>query len=205
MKLHLPARLRSALLACLAVVTPLACTVATGAFVGVGAVAALSSSVAQAAEVQVAAGATVDYNSGDTYVLAGGTLNAEQNVSSAIKVANADSVIKLGDSAKLSPLYVSLQEGVTGFKLSGTGTYDLASATSMYGANVTDTGWTGVVSISKAESVGAFDFNTYGNANSTVKVSGVSGWLAFDKTWNPTVWLEDQTSGARFADCGWLL
>ena len=34
MKLHLPARLRSALLACLAVVTPLACTVATGAFVG---------------------------------------------------------------------------------------------------------------------------------------------------------------------------
>ena len=49
MKLHLPARLRSALLACLAVVAPLSGTVATGTFLGGAVLASLSLTEAQAA------------------------------------------------------------------------------------------------------------------------------------------------------------
>ena len=197
MKLHLPARLRSALLACMALVAPIACTVASGAFVGLGAVAALATSVASAAEIQVPSGSTVDYASGNTYILSGGTLNvASGAVSSAIKVNDAESTVNVASGAKLSPLYVTLGEGVESYKLAGAGTYDLGTATSMYGASVNGTGWTGVTSITKATGVGNFNFNTYGNAQSEVKVSGVAGWLAFGVAFNPTVWLEDAADGS---------
>ena len=197
MKLHLPARLRSALLACMALVAPIACTVASGAFVGLGAVAALATSVASAAEIQVPSGSTVDYASGNTYILSGGTLNvASGAVSSAIKVNDAESTVNVASGAKLSPLYVTLGDGVESYKLAGAGTYDLGTATSMYGASVNGTGWTGVTSITKATSVGNFNFNTYGNAQSEVKVSGVAGWLAFGVAFNPTVWLEDAADGS---------
>ena len=197
MKLHLPARLRSALLACMALVAPIACTVASGAFVGLGAVAALATSVASAAEIQVPSGSTVDYASGNTYILSGGTLNvASGAVSSAIKVNDAESTVNVASGAKLSPLYVTLGDGVESYKLAGAGTYDLGTATSMYGASVNGTGWMGVTSITKATSVGNFNFNTYGNAQSEVKVSGVAGWLAFGVAFNPTVWLEDAADGS---------
>lgn len=192
MKLHLPARLRSALLACLAVVAPLAGTVATGTFVGGAVVASLSLTEAQAAEVEVAVDTTVTYDEADTYVLKGGTLNVESGVvSSAITVGAPDSTISLGAGAVLSPLRVTLAEGVDSYKLVGTGTYDLASATQMYGANASTADWTGTVSISNSVGVGAFNINNYGNASSSVKLSGVAGWLALGVAFNPTLILED--------------
>ena len=192
MKLHLPARLRSALLACLAVVAPLAGTVATGTFVGGAVVASLSLTEAQAAEVEVAAGTTVTYDASNTYVLKGGTLNVESGaVSSAITVGAPDSTISLGSEAVLSPLHVTLAEGVDSYKLIGTGTYDLASATQMYGANASSADWTGTVSISNSVGVGNFNINNYGNATSSVKLSGVAGWLALGVAFNPTLILED--------------
>lgn len=190
MKLHLPARLRSALLACLAVVAPLAGTVATGTFVGGAVVASLSLTEAQAAEVEVAAGTSVTYDASNTYVLKGGTLNVESGtVSSAITIAAAESSISLGDGTMLSPLRVTLAEGVQSYKLIGTGTFDLASATQMYGANVSSADWKGTVSISNSTSVGNFNTNNYGNAASTVKVSGVAGWLAMGVAFRPTLLL----------------
>lgn len=192
MKLHLPARLRSALLACLAVVAPLAGTVATGTFVGGAVVASLSLTEAQAAEVEVAAGTTVTYDEANTYVLKGGTLKVESGaVSSAITVGAPDSTVSLGAGAVLSPLHVTLAEGVDSYKLVGTGTYDLASATQMYGANASSADWTGTVSISNSVGVGNFNINNYGNASSSVKLSGVAGWLALGVTFNPTLILED--------------
>lgn len=190
MKLHLPARLRSALLACLAVVAPLAGTVATGTFIGGAVVASLSLAEAQAAEVEVAAGTTVTYDAANTYVLKGGTLRVESGaVSSAITVAAAESTISLGDGTMLSPLRVTLAEGVESYKLAGTGTYDLASATQMYGANASSADWKGMVSISNSTGVGNFNINSYGNAGSTVKLSGVAGWLAMGVAFNPTLLL----------------
>lgn len=195
MKLHLPARLRSALLACLAVVAPLTGTVATGCLV-VGA-AAVSLSVAHAAEITVNAGETVAYDSANTYVLNGGTLDvADAYVGTSITIGAADSTISLGSQAILSPLRVKLGEGVTSYKLSGTGTYNLASATDMYGANVSSTDWTGTVSIANRTGVNAFNINSYGNANSTVKVSGVAGWLALGVAFNPTLLLEDSADSS---------
>lgn len=192
MKLHLPARLRSALLACLAVVAPLAGTVATGTFVGGAVVASLSLTEAQAAEVEVAAGTTVTYDASNTYVLMGGTLNVGAGeVSSAITVGAPDSTISLGAESVLSPLRVTLAEGVDSYKLVGTGTYDLASATQMYGANASTADWTGTVSISNNLGVGNFNLNSYGNAASSVKLKGVAGWLALGVTFNPTLILED--------------
>ncbi len=192
MKLHLPARLRSALLACLAVVAPLAGTVATGTFVGGAVVASLSLTEAQAAEVEVAAGTTVTYDASNTYVLMGGTLNVGAGeVSSAITVGAPDSTISLGAESVLSPLRVTLAEGVDSYKLVGTGTYDLASATQMYGANASSADWTGTVSISNNLGVGNFNLNSYGNAASSVKLKGVAGWLALGVTFNPTLILED--------------
>ena len=192
MKLHLPARLRSALLACLAVVAPLAGTVATGTFVGGAVVASLSLTEAQAAEVEVAAGTTVAYDEANTYVLKGGTLKVESGaVSSAITVGAPDSTVSLGAGAVLSPLRVTLAEGVESYKLVGTGTYDLASATQMYGANASTADWTGTVSISNSLGVGNFNLNSYGNAASSVKLKGVAGWLALGVTFNPTLILED--------------
>lgn len=192
MKLHLPARLRSALLACLAVVAPLAGTVATGTFVGGAVVASLSLTEAQAAEVEVAAGTTVTYDASNTYVLMGGTLNVGAGeVSSAITVGAPDSTISLGAESVLSPLRVTLAEGVESYKLVGVGTYDLASATQMYGANASTADWTGTVSISNNVGVGAFNINSYGNAASSVKLSGVAGWLALGVAFNPTLILED--------------
>ncbi len=197
MKLHLPARLRSALLACLAVVAPLAGTVATGTFVGGAVVASLSLTEAQAAEVEVVAGTTVTYDASNTYVLKGGTLNVESGaVSSAITVGAPDSTISLGAGAVLSPLRVTLAEGVDSYKLVGTGTYDLASATQMYGANASTADWTGTVSISNSVGVGAFNINNYGNASSSVKLSGVAGWLALGVAFNPTLILEDTTDAS---------
>lgn len=192
MKLHLPARLRSALLACLAVVAPLAGTVATGTIVGGAVVASLSLTEAQAAEVEVAAGTTVTYDASNTYVLMGGTLNVGAGeVSSAITVGAPDSTISLGAESVLSPLRVTLAEGVDSYKLVGTGTYDLASATQMYGANASTADWTGTVSISNNLGVGNFNLNSYGNAASFVKLKGVAGWLALGVTFNPTLILED--------------
>lgn len=197
MKLHLPARLRSALLACLAVVAPLAGTVATGTFIGGAVVASLSLTEAQAAEVEVAAGTTVTYDASNTYVLKGGTLNVESGaVSSAITVGALDSTISLGSEAVLSPLHVTLAEGVDSYKLVGTGTYDLASATQMYGANASSADWTGTVSISNSVGVGNFNINNYGNASSSVKLSGVAGWLALGVAFNPTLILEDTTDAS---------
>ncbi len=196
MKLHLPARLRSALLACLAVVAPLAGTVATGTFVGGAVVASLSLTEAQAAEVEVAAGTTVTYDASNTYVLKGGTLKVESGVvSSAITIAAAESSISLGAGATLSPLRVKLAEGVQSYKLAGTGTYELASATQMYGANASSSDWKGTVSIANSTGVRAFNFNHYGNADSTVKISGVSGWLAAGP-YTPTILLEDNADGS---------
>lgn len=196
MKLHLPARLRSALLACLAVVAPLAGTVATGTFVGGAVVASLSLTEAQAAEVEVAAGTTVTYDASNTYVLKGGTLKVESGaVSSAITIAAAESSISLGAGATLSPLRVTLAEGVQSYKLVGTGTYDLASATQMYGANASSSDWKGTVSISNSTGVGDFNFNHYGNADSTVKISGVSGWMARGP-YTPTILLEDNADSS---------
>lgn len=192
MKLHLPARLRSALLACLAVVAPLAGTVATGTFVGGAVVASLSLTEAQAAEVEVAAGTTVTYDESNTYVLQGGTLNVESGVvNSAITVGAPDSSIALGSEAVLSPLHVTLADGVDSYKLVGTGTFDLASATQMYGANASSADWTGTVVISNSVGVSAFNINSYGNASSSVKLSGVAGWLALGVAFNPTLILED--------------
>lgn len=197
MKLHLPARLRSALLACLAVVAPLVGTVATGTFVGGAVVASLSLTEAQAAEVEVAAGTTVTYDASNTYVLKGGTLNVESGaVNSAITVGALDSTISLGSEAVLSPLHVTLAEGVDSYKLVGTGTYDLASATQMYGANASSADWTGTVSISNSVGVGNFNINNYGNASSSVKLSGVAGWLALGVAFNPTLILEDTTDAS---------
>lgn len=199
MKLHLPARLRSALLACLAVVAPLAGTVATGTFVGGAVVASLSLTEAQAAEVEVAAGTTVTYDEANTYVLKGGTLKVESGaVSSAITVGAPDSTVSLGAGAVLSPLHVTLAEGVDSYKLVGTGTYDLASATQMYGANASSADWTGTVSISNSVGVGNFNINNYGNASSSVKLSGVAGWLALGVAFNPTLILEDTTDASAF-------
>lgn len=199
MKLHLPARLRSALLACLAVVAPLAGTVATGTFVGGAVVASLSLAEAQAAEVEVAAGTTVTYDEANTYVLKGGTLKVESGaVSSAITVGAPDSTVSLGAGAVLSPLHVTLAEGVDSYKLVGTGTYDLASATQMYGANASSADWTGTVSISNSVGVGNFNINNYGNASSSVKLSGVAGWLALGVAFNPTLILEDTTDASAF-------
>lgn len=196
MKLHLPARLRSALLACLAVVAPLAGTVATGTFVGGAVVASLSLTEAQAAEVEVAAGTTVTYDASNTYVLKGGTLKVESGaVSSAITIAAAESSISLGAGATLSPLRVTLAKGVQSYKLAGTGTYDLASATQMYGANVSSSDWKGTVSITNSTGVGDFNFNNYGNADSTVKISGVSGWMARGP-YTPTILLEDNADSS---------
>lgn len=192
MKLHLPARLRSALLACLAVVAPLAGTVATGTFVGGAVVASLSLTEVQAAEVEVAAGTTVTYDASNSYVLKGGTLNvASGAVSSAITIAAAESSISLGAGATLSPLRVTLAEGVESYKLSGTGTFDLASATQMYGANVSSADWKGTVSISNSTGVGNFNLNNYGNASSTVRLSGVAGWLALGVAFQPNLLLVD--------------
>lgn len=192
MKLHLPARLRSALLACLAVVAPLAGTVATGTFVGGAVVASLALTEAQAAEVEVAAGTTVTYDASNTYVLKGGTLNVESGaVSSAITIAAAESSISLGAGATLSPLRVTLAEGVQSYKLVGEGTYDLASATQMYGANASSSDWKGTVSITNSTGVGNFNINNYGNASSTVKIRGVAGWLAMGSAFNPTLLLAD--------------
>ena len=192
MKLHLPARLRSALLACLAVVAPLAGTVETGTFIGGAVVASLSLAEAQAAEVEVSAGTTVTYDAANTYVLKGGTLRVESGaVSSAITVGAAESSISLGDGAMLSPLRVTLAEGVESYRLIGTGTYDLASATQMYGANVSSSEWKGMVSISNSTGVNNFNINSYGNADSTVKLKGVAGWLALGVAFNPTLLLEN--------------
>lgn len=197
MKLHLPARLRSALLACLAVVAPLAGTVATGTIVGGAVVASLSLTEAQAAEVEVAAGTTVTYDASNTYVLMGGTLNVDAGeVSSAITVGAPDSTISLGAESVLSPLRVTLAEGVESYKLVGTGTYDLASATQMYGANASTADWTGTVSISNNLGVGAFNINSYGNAASSVKLSGVAGWLVLGVAFNPTLILEDKVDAS---------
>ncbi len=197
MKLHLPARLRSALLACLAVVAPLVGTVATGTIVGGAVVASLSLTEAQAAEVEVAAGSTVTYDASNTYVLKGGTLNVESGaVSSAITVGAPDSTVSLGAGAVLSPLHVTLAEGVDSYKLTGTGTYDLASATQMYGANASSADWTGTVSISNSTGLGNFNINNYGNASSSVKLSGVAGWLAMGVAFNPTLILEDTTDAS---------
>lgn len=192
MKLHLPARLRSALLACLAVVAPLAGTVATGTFIGGAVVASLSLTEALAAGVSVEAGSTVTYDASNTYVLKGGTLNVESGaVTSAITIGAAESSISLGADAVLSPLRVTLAEGVESYKLVGSGTYDLASATQMYGANASAADWTGTVSISNSTGVSAFNINNYGNASSTVKLSGVAGWLALGVAFNPMLLLED--------------
>lgn len=192
MKLHLPARLRSALLACLAVVAPLAGTVATGTFVGGAVVASLSLTEVQAAEVEVAAGTIVTYDASNTYVLKGGTLNvASGAVSSAITIAAAESSISLGDGATLSPLRVTLAEGVESYKLTGTGRFDLASATQMYGANVSSADWKGTVSISNSTGVNNFNLNSYGNASSTVRLSGVAGWLALGVAFQPNLLLVD--------------
>ena len=197
MKLHLPARLRSALLACLAVVAPLSGTVATGTFLGGAVVASLSLTEAQAAEVVVFAGATETYDASNTYVLKGGTLNVESGVvGSAVSIAAADSTIVLGEEAELSPLRVTLAEGVNSYKLIGSGTYDLASATDMYGANVSSSDWTGTVRISNSIGLGNFNINNYGNAGSTVKLSGVGGWLALGVAFNPTLLLEDTSDAS---------
>lgn len=196
MKLHLPARLRSALLACLSVVAPLTGTLATGALATGAAVVALSLSEAVAAEVTIPSGATAVYNTANTYVLQGGTLRVDAGqVTSSVTIGAADSTVSLGDGAVLSPLRVSLAEGVQSYKLVGTGTYDLASATSMYGANVSNSDWNGTVSITNATGVGNFNLNNYGNAYSTVRLSGVAGWLAMGTTFNPTLLLED-TAGS---------
>ncbi len=173
-------------------VAPLAGTVATGSFVAGSVAAGFFVAEADAAEIVVAAGTTETYNAGNTYILSGGTLDVpEGSVSSAITVTNADSVISLGSGAVLSPLRVTLGENVSSFKLAGTGTYDLASATQMYGANVSSADWTGTVSIANSTGVGNFNINNYGNSNSAVKLSGVAGWLALGVTFNPTMILED--------------
>ena len=196
MKLHLPARLRSALLACLSVVAPLTGTLATGALATGAAVVALSLSEAVAAEVTIPSGSTAVYNAANTYVLQGGTLRVDAGqVTSSVTIGAADSTVSLGDGAVLSPLRVSLAEGVQSYKLVGTGTYDLASATSMYGANVSNADWNGTVSITNATGVGNFNLNNYGNAYSTVRLSGVAGWLSMGTTFNPTLLLED-TAGS---------
>ncbi len=199
MKLHLPSRLRSALLACLAVVAPLAGTVATGTFVGAAAMTSLSLSVAQAATIEVPAGTTEVYDASNAYIVNGGTLQVDSGVvTSAITIGAEGSTVSLGSDAVLSPLRVSLAEGVTAYNLIGTGTYDLASATDMYGAVASSVDWTGTVSITKATGVGNFNINNYGNANSTVKLSGVAGWLALGVAFSPTLLLEDASDASAF-------
>ncbi len=187
MKLHLPARLRSALLACLSLVAPLSGTLATGCLVA--GTAAVSLSVAHAAEITVNAGETVAYDSANTYVLNGGTLDVSAGtVAGTVTVGAANSTILLGDGAELSPLRVSLAEGVQSYKLAGTGTFVLGSVANMYGADVSD--WNGTVSITQATNVSNLNLNNYGNSNSKVLLSGVVGWLGA-ATYLPTVLLED--------------
>ena len=199
MKLHLPARLRSALLACLAVVAPLTGTVATGTFFGGAVVASLSLTEAQAAEVVVGVGMTEVYDASNSYVLNGGTLKVESGaVSSSVTIGAADSAISLADGTVLSPLRVTLAEGVTSYKLIGSGTFDLASATEMYGANASSADWVGTVSIANKTGVGNFNINNYGNANSSVKLSGVAGWLALGAAFNPTLILENAADASAF-------
>ena len=197
MKLHLPARLRSALLACLAVVAPLSGTVATGTFFGGAVVASLSLTEAQAEDIVVGVGETVVYQPGNNYTVKGGILKVQSGVvSSSITIGAAESTVFLDSEAVLSPLRVTLAEGVTSYKLVGSGTYDLASATEMYGADASSADWTGTVSISNKAGVGNFNINNYGTAASTVKLEGVAGWLSLGVAFKPTLLLEDASDAS---------
>ncbi len=88
------------------------------------------------------------------------------------------------NSANTDNLSIAVKEGVTLTKgsadttnaLLGSGIYDLGSSTSLGGA-VIGHGWCGTVAISNNSVVTDLNANTYGHAGSSVKLSGLTGWL----------------------------
>lgn len=198
MKLHLPARLRSALLACLAVAAPVSCTIVTGALFSGAAVVTMVGSTALADEIVVNSGETVTYDAAHNYVLNGGTLDiTEGSVKNKVVIKNKDSVINVASGATMPSVYVNL-DGADSFILKGEGDYTLEGSSNLGGANVKNEGWKGTVAVSNY-AMDAFIPVNLGNANSTLRLSGLTGWFGLGNLNNAGVNLELENSGEAAA------
>ena len=91
--------------------------------------------------------------------------------------------------------------------ITGAGTYALTKTTASGNWNLVpmvdvldSTGWTGTVLIENVQKFGPMSLNDYGTSLSRVKLSGVTGWMPNDATFNPLV--EIGNGGITLVDGG---
>jgi len=156
--------------------------VGTTFYISDGEVTVSSSDAARALAYELSADTTMKLSEGAA-TNAGVTINAA-----------GDSTINLAAGSTLNTF---TKEGSGTITLTGSGTYDLGSNTSTNVSGLTAEAWTGTVTLSAIPAAAGLDVNDFGNANSKVKLDGVSGWFARGK-FNPHIVLGD--NGLTYTD-----
>ena len=120
-------------------------------------------------------------------------VNEAKNLSGTVYLTGSGT-LTLSGSAKISAATIHIAKNVTlninadrldATTFTGAGTVVYTNALPVTGKGWTDSdNWTGTVWINGKSSVTDFNVNSYGNANSAVKLSGVDGWISapFDNT-----------------------
>ena len=115
-----------------------------------------------------------------------------------VTVSDTDYTFDIQSGGTLSAKSINVGDGASA-KLTGAGTYALASGVISLGDVTLDTGWTGVVRITDAQFVNNLaNINNMKNADSWVMLKGTSGWSA-NNTFNANLILENGTNGWAFA------
>ena len=118
---------------------------------------------------------------GDTVLTYGGTTEKLGSVSvmgsGTLTVSN--STISAASLDVASLVSVTMNSCIAADTVTGSGTVIYTNALPPSGKGWTDdSAWTGTVWINGKSSVANFNVNSYGNANSAVKLSGVDGWVS---------------------------
>lgn len=131
---------------------------------------------------------TVTYDAGTAFSgatsleLNGGKLVLASTLDEALTgglVLNNNSALEISSGISLARSAISMAENVTGktLTLSGAGIYDLADARDLGSGVTLDSSWTGKVKLT-GSTLNGQSLDTFANAQSTVELCGVSGYLS---------------------------
>ena len=138
----------------------------------------------------------------ETIVLAGGSLNLDEALGEGVTIRiekEGQSVVNIGDGLTLAAGQVTGTDASHVLKLHGNGTYALADGTATLG-NAVLGDWTGTVKVTNAyQNDGKMDIdaklNPLADADSTVEVTNVKGYLDTGKALTANVRLVNATDG----------
>ena len=137
------------------------------------------------------------------FMLNGGTLTVADTLDSSVGITGAagkESIINLTADGVVANSAITKESGAA-ITATGSGTIQMAEGVTYAGASQLNTAlsadWTGTVEFKNAVASG-LDFTQYGNANSTIKANGLSGW--YKRYFNLTSILELEGDGMIIAD-----